>query len=116
MNESQLSEYILVVTKGEDKGKVFELHLGDNLIGRWDTDSACFPEIDLEEIDRDFKVSRRHAVLDIDKDTITLTDAGSLNGSKVNGQKLEAEESVPVKQGDQISIGNLEFVLQKAGS
>ena len=114
MNESQESGYQLRVTKGPDEGKCFPLHEGDNLIGRWDTDSACFPEVDLEEIDHDFKVSRRHAVLDIDGDSASIKDAGSLNGSKLNGAKLE-EESQKLSEGDAVVIGNLEFLFEKKG-
>ena len=114
MSETQKAFHLRVL-KGPDEGKTFELSDGDNLIGRWDTDSACFPEVDLEEIDRDFKVSRRHAVLDIDDGKVLLRDVGSLNGSKLNGEKLKAEEIHELKEADLVTIGNLEFVFEVIG-
>lgn len=97
----------LVVCRGASEGVLFELHPGDNLIGRWDPESGAFPEVDLEEADTDAKVSRKHASLEISDGVATLLDLGSLNGTGINnGKALEPGVRYHVAIGDEIRIGN----------
>jgi len=56
----------------------FEIGEGSNLIGRWDPDTKSFPEIDLEDYDKDSLVSRRHAILCVKAGSISLEDLGRL--------------------------------------
>ena len=64
----------LVVARGHLQGKVFKLEQGSNLIGRWDPDTGAFPEIDLDEEDVDAKISRKHAVLEVQGDKAFIKD------------------------------------------
>ncbi|RMG42593.1 MAG: FHA domain-containing protein [Candidatus Dadabacteria bacterium] len=98
----------LVVTRGETSGRVFKLEPGNNLIGRWDPDSGSFPEVDLEEEDVEAKVSRKHAVINVAGEVVTLEDIGSLNGTYVNrGQRLEERQKIELSHGDEIIIGKV---------
>jgi FHA domain-containing protein len=47
--------------------------------------------------------SRRHAQVRRKKDTYTLTDLGSTNGTRLNGQTIQARE---LSDGDRITIGS----------
>lgn len=98
---------------GPDKGSVFALETGKNLIGRWDPDVASFPEVDLEGFDHDAKVSRKHATLEISDTSMVLTDLGSLNGTFLNREtRLEANKEYPVQEGDEVVIGKLILLLR----
>lgn len=98
----------LIVAAGPFEGTVFELQPGNNLVGRWDPDEKAFPEIDLEEVDVDAKVSRKHAVVFTGGGKISVKDIGSLNGTSVNsGLPLEHGVEVPLSFGDEIIFGKV---------
>ncbi len=92
----------LLVLQGPDKGRRFELPDAAAVLGR---ESRQIPLSDQT-------VSRRHAELvpDLAEDgTWVLKDLGSVNGSYVNGQRVEARR--PLKLGDQIRIGRTLMVF-----
>ena len=80
-----------------------ELSAGEFVIGR---STDCQLSLD------DPLVSRRHAVLRIRRDGVSVQDLGSRNGVLVNGTKIDGERELTV--GDKISIGSQEMVLQNA--
>lgn len=55
--------------------------------------------------------SRHHAVIQKIKDSYFLKDAGSTNGTFLNGTKLPADKYVKLIPGDKISIGNMTLVI-----
>jgi hypothetical protein len=79
-----------------------ELFEGQFVVGR---SATCQLSLD------DALVSRRHAMLVVSKDGVTVEDLESRNGVVVNGQKITAR--VAVKAGDKITIGSQELVLHK---
>jgi hypothetical protein len=80
-----------------------ELAAGEFVVGR---STECQLSLD------DPLVSRRHAVLRIRRDGVTVQDLGSRNGVLVNGVKIDGERELAA--GDKISIGSQEMVLQNA--
>jgi pSer/pThr/pTyr-binding forkhead associated (FHA) protein len=106
MSKEHTSPMRLVVSRGEYKGKIFYIEPGKNLIGRWDPDAGAFPEIDLTKEDVDAKISRKHALIEVNGATITVEDCGSLNGTFVNrGNRLEAGAKHELKSGDELIVG-----------
>lgn len=80
-----------------------ELAVGEFVIGR---STECQLSVD------DPLVSRRHAMMKITRDAVTVQDLGSRNGVLVNAMKIEGERAlVP---GDKISIGSQEMQLLSA--
>jgi hypothetical protein len=77
-----------------------ELPIGDFIIGRSD---ECQLSLD------DPLVSRRHAVLRVRADGVSLEDLGSRNGVMLNGTKIHGEHDLD--PGDKISIGSQEMTL-----
>jgi adenylate cyclase len=57
----------------------------------------------------DPEVSRRHVVLRLDGDTLTVEDLGSTNGTTVNGTALEG--AVPLSENDVVCLGRTELQL-----
>jgi predicted component of type VI protein secretion system len=77
-----------------------ELAVGEFAIGR---STECQLSLD------DPLVSRRHAVIKIKRDAVSVQDLGSRNGVLVNGVKIDAERAVVA--GDKITIGSQEMRL-----
>lgn len=82
----------LVVLTGASAGRRYQVH-SEALIGR---DPACSIWIPDEGI------SRRHARVKRHRDGFCIEDAGSRNGTTVNGEEIEAQQ---LAVGDKISLG-----------
>ena len=93
--------------------ELFDLHPGENLIGRWDPDGKSFPEIDLESLDLDAKVSRKHALLTVRANEFILEDAGSLNGTFLrDGASVKAGDKITLKAGDEFIVGTIRLMIE----
>jgi pSer/pThr/pTyr-binding forkhead associated (FHA) protein len=90
---------VLVVRAGTQAGDRFTLDRDLTRLGRH-PDS----EISLDDI----TVSRRHAEIHRTDDGYTVTDAGSLNGTYVNQERIE---KAPLRQGDELQIGKFRLVF-----
>ena len=88
----------LLVVKGPNIGDEFYIEKDEFVIGR-------SPESDV--LLDDITVSRKHALLKKDGNDYRLLDAGSLNGSYLNGSIIE--EAI-LSNGDQIKIGKYIFI------
>lgn len=80
---------------------------GEALIGRPDATRGIHPEIDLR---LDDAVSRRHAKIFMRGGYYVLTDLNSTNGTRLNGQWVQAESEAPLKAGDEIEVGELSVI------
>lgn len=60
------------------------------------------------------EVSRRHALLTMRGDEIILEDLGSTNGTRINGHSLAPGVKQPLRNGDRIRLGSLEFEVKHA--
>ena len=87
----------LQVVSGIAQGQEFKLQ-GRTRLGR-----AQDNEIILD----DPKVSRHHAVFNLEADGWTITDLGSANGTFVNDQQIE--EPYRLQSGDRIMVGDVEL-------
>jgi len=58
----------------------------------------------------DVKVSRHHAVITDNGTALTITDLGSVNGVRVDGQRIDP--SAELRDGDRLRIGDQEFTLE----
>ncbi len=104
----------LRIVKGKNPGKLIELQEGSNMVGRWDPDKAAYPEIDLEEEDEDVKVSRKHAIVEMLSNAVTIEDLGSLNGTYLNrDKKLDPHFKYDLHVGDEIMVGRIVLKLEE---
>jgi pSer/pThr/pTyr-binding forkhead associated (FHA) protein len=90
---------LLVVRKGPQPGERFFLDRPRLVIGR-DPESDIFLN--------DMTVSRAHAVVFSDEHGVRVADAGSLNGTYVNG--VVAEEAL-LSDGDVLQIGTFQMLF-----
>jgi pSer/pThr/pTyr-binding forkhead associated (FHA) protein len=95
---------LLVVRRGNDEGARFPLENPEIHIGR-------HPESDVF-LD-DITVSRKHAVLVTEGQVTTVRDAGSLNGTYVNRERIE--EAV-LASGDEVQVGKFKLVYLRGAA
>jgi Nif-specific regulatory protein len=94
----------LVIESGLDTGAVFDLAAGQHVVGRGPEAAVRFS---------DESVSRRHAILEVSEDGVTVLDLDSHNGTKVNGQRVK---SARVAEGDELSFGDSRCALSRPGA
>ena len=98
---NQEAKYILSLLNDETKSSSWLLSNGIHKIGRLET-----KEIILDDI----TVSRNHAFISVDDDTLTITDEKSTNGIFVNGELKD--ESV-LMSGYRIQVGKFNLIITK---
>lgn len=92
-------QVVLVVRGGSSSGTYFVLEGELTKVGRH-PDSDIFLD--------DITVSRRHAEFMIRKDEYFVVDAGSLNGTYVNKQRIDQAKLVT---GDEVQIGKYKLIF-----
>lgn len=94
-------------------GQTLSLLGRDNYtLGRSVEGQAIVPDIDLDPFQAyDFGVSRIHAELRMDSDSVYVVDLDSANGTMINGRRCEPQTPVPVRHGDIIQLGRLRLQL-----
>ena len=88
-----------------DKGRPIVLDKAVVFIGR-------HPECDVI-LKASRKVSRKHCCLAQVESRIVIRDLGSMNGIRLNGRRVKKEATV--KLGDEITIGDVTYVLKSRG-
>lgn len=85
---------------------------GEAIIGRMASDSAMHPDIDLGPFDAEnLGVSRLHATLKVQNNTLSIMDMDSKNHTFINGQRLHSHEVRVLHDGDEIRLARLTFKI-----
>ena len=92
----------LLVIQGADQGKRFEFTSGPVALGRENSNAVQL---------HDNEVSRRHAEFRREGSGYTVHDVGSLNGTYVNRERIDA---APLAGGDEVQIGKFRLVYLNA--
>jgi diguanylate cyclase (GGDEF)-like protein len=91
------STLYFIVLRGTIPGEMILLETGPKSLGRAPENEIQLP---------DMSVSRCHATLLVDDDGLAwLTDVGSTNGTFLNGQRLRANQTVGLRDGDRLGFG-----------
>jgi pSer/pThr/pTyr-binding forkhead associated (FHA) protein len=92
-----------------DSGRDVEVPLTKEVnIGRLDSASAWFPEVDLtSDGGLEKGVSRRHAKITRRGRKVFIEDLGSINGTFLNHKKLKPYLSRTLESGDELRLGTL---------
>jgi pSer/pThr/pTyr-binding forkhead associated (FHA) protein len=96
-----------------DSGQI--LHLaGRNefTLGRVAEGQPILPDVDLSPYEAYTQgVSRLHSCLKIINQRVVITDLGSSNGTRVNGQKIMPHIDYPLNHGDVVALGKLKVQI-----
>jgi pSer/pThr/pTyr-binding forkhead associated (FHA) protein len=103
LSDVPLGTGVLVVTRGEAAGSRILLDLPTTSAGRH-PDSDIFLD--------DITVSRRHAEIIREGDSYRVRDAGSLNGTYVNRERIEEAD---LNHGDVLQVGKYKLHFLIAG-
>lgn len=97
----------------EDSGQVIHLAgRSEFTLGRVTEGQPILPDVDLSSYEAYTQgVSRLHACLKIGNQNVMITDLGSSNGTRVNGQKIMTHIDYPLKHGDWIALGKLKIQI-----
>lgn len=78
------------------------------ILGRYDATTETSPEVDLSGFKAEENgVSRRHARLSIQDDSLYITDLDAPNATYLNGLRLTAHQPRILRDGDEIRLGKL---------
>ncbi len=82
-------------------------------LGRVDAASSVFPEVDLsDDSDVSHGVSRRHARILKQGGMVVIEDMGSINGTYVNGKRLDPYLPEVLNDGDTLQLGKLKIEVK----
>lgn len=80
----------------------------DMILGRRDPTTGATPEVDLTPYaGYRMGVSRKHSSLRLEDNQLNLWDLGSSNGTFINGTRLNPHRPYPVRDGDEIRLGQM---------
>lgn len=101
------------LTSDDDGGAEYALEAGETLIGRFDPVTEMKPDIDLTQVDLKRSVSRRHAriVASPDGAYSVIEEIGALNGTFVNGEKVQTGKPHGIVSGDVVAFGTVKLVF-----
>jgi hypothetical protein len=96
VSDNDLTRYIIRLNTGDR----YDLSQGENILGKVGADIAF----------TDNKaISRRHAKIRIFDGVVTIEDLNSSNGTKINGTRLNPNETANLVDGDVFTLANEDF-------
>lgn len=95
-------------------GVEFEIDLAEPAtVGRVDPVTGIEPHLDLSTVDTERSSSRRHARIIRDEGEIYLVEEiGTLNGTFVNGRRLQTAVPEQIHDGEKLRFGLVEFIFE----
>jgi hypothetical protein len=96
-----------------DSGQIIPLSGREEFtLGRSAEGQTILPDVDLASYRAYEKgVSRMHASIKLTGQQITVTDLGSVNGTRLNGKKIPSHQSHPLNHGDILTLGKLKVQI-----
>jgi hypothetical protein len=119
VGEAKLKEPVAVKDPTAIKTSVMRLSIGEGRrlleiplqktihIGRVDSVSEIFPEVDVSDAPEAKGVSRRHVRVFRQTKWVVIEDLGSVNGTYLNGKRLDPYIPEQLSSGDIIQLGKL---------
>jgi pSer/pThr/pTyr-binding forkhead associated (FHA) protein len=99
LDEIAAGTAILVVRSGDEEGDYFVLSSAVTTIGRHAESTIVLDDI---------TVSRRHSEIHKTDGRYSVKDAGSLNGTYVNQERVDVAE---LRQGDELQVGKFHLIF-----
>ena len=109
------SEAVLILQVGEDETPILVQMRNEVVLGRMSQTDQLKTFINLVPYGADEAgVSRQHARLQRVEDAVYVMDLNSTNGTRVNGEPLQASVEKHLRDGDELMLGRLRvFVFFK---
>ncbi len=112
---ARFDEQVRLILRVVEQGQIIEAQVNKNegiILGRFDPETGMAPDVDLTAFNAaELGVSRRHARLDIQQDSLRITDLGSANSTFLNGLRLVHHQPRILRDGDEIRLGHLKLQI-----
>ncbi len=83
---------------------------GNYTLGRSAGNQAIVPDVDLDTYGaQDQGISRLHAEIRLDETGIHVVDLDSVNGTLINGKRIEPQQPKEIRNKDIIQLGNMQL-------
>jgi pSer/pThr/pTyr-binding forkhead associated (FHA) protein len=104
---------VLFHIEGQSNGSLHLPILSRIVIGRADSDGGAQPSLDLTPYGgATWGVSRVHAVITFEDDTLYLEDLDSTSGTRINGLSLVPNRAYRLRDGDELELGQVRVVVR----
>lgn len=92
-------------------GDILPLNISDEItLGRVSEGQPIVPDLDLTPYKAyEAGVSRMHACLHLEGQSLTVTDLGSANGTRINGRQITSHIPYPINHGDILTLGKFKI-------
>jgi CRP-like cAMP-binding protein len=85
----------------------------ETTVGRIDPVTGIRPDVDLAQLDNQRSVSRRHSkIICSDSGFVVVEEIGTMNGTFVNGVRIQTGQPVTIKDGDRLRFGLVDLTFR----
>ncbi|MGO8951361.1 MAG: FHA domain-containing protein [Ktedonobacterales bacterium] len=114
-DQRSTSDRVIQLQLGRD---IFELSgQSSYLVGRRDLDQQLFPDVDLHEWDGAAAgVSRRHIMIRVIGNIVSIEDLESRNSTILNGYRLFPHQQYPLVDTDEVRMGDITLLVRIVSS
>lgn len=115
----QIATYSIALETGESSNRPSPALVGQGAPVQYKTFILPEGDLDLGRVEgnalviADSSISRKHAQLAVTASGVTLSDLGSSNGTRVNGQPID---QITLQYGDLVQFGNVVFKFMHTGA
>ena len=93
--------------------RVVQLTKNATSIGRRDYTTGFVPDVDLTKEDEEKYISRKHATISFNEDVFYISEEpGAVNGTFLNGNKLNTGVKYELNNGDEITLCHLNMIFK----
>jgi CRP/FNR family cyclic AMP-dependent transcriptional regulator len=85
----------------------------ETTVGRVDPVTGIRPDVDLAQLDNQRSVSRRHSkIIRSGSGFVVVEEIGTMNGTFVNGVRIQTGQPVSIKDGDRLRFGLVDLTFR----
>jgi len=93
--------------------RVVQLTKNSTSIGRRDYTTGFVPDVDLTKEDEEKYISRKHSTISFSEDSFYISEEpGAVNGTFLNGNKLNTGVKYELNNGDEITLCHLNMIFK----
>lgn len=113
LTAERLSPGLKVYLVIQRSNRVVQLTKNLTSIGRRDYTTGFLPDVDLTKEDEEKYISRKHATISYNDETFYISEEpGAVNGTFLNGNKLNTGVKYELSNGDEITLCHLNMIFK----
>jgi CRP-like cAMP-binding protein len=113
ISKSTASRHRTLRLVGEGGEEFFLSNEDETTVGRIDPVTGIRPDVDLAQLDNQRSVSRRHSKITRSGSSFSVVEEiGTMNGTFVNGVRIQTGQPVTIKDGDRLRFGLVDLTFK----